>query len=118
MAKFFGIVGFAADTKEGTGENEGIAIDEPMIERGYYGDIIQLIRHYEIGKDINDDLQLNVRISIMADDYMNENLYAIRYIGLNGALWKVTNVEPARPRLILSIGGLYNGPTPRSSSCS
>ena len=117
MAKFFGIVGFAADVIEGEGENEGIAIEAPVIERQYYGDFVQMNRRYENGKDINDDLQLNVRVSILADDYLNEHLRAIKYIDLNGALWKVTNVEPARPRLILSIGGLYNGPTPRSSSC-
>ena len=117
MAKFFGSVGFAVGMREGTGENEGIVKELPVIERIYYGDVLDRnTRRFDNGSDINDDLQINAQISIMADDYMNQHIYAIKYINWMGALWKVESISPARPRLILNIGGVYNGPTPGSSS--
>ena len=116
MSKFFGAIGFAVDSKEGRGSNDGIVKEVPVIERIYYGDKIQNVKRFENGTDINDDFKLNVRISIVADDYANENLYAMKYVDIDGTLWKVSSVEPVRPRLIISIGGLYNGPTPRSST--
>lgn len=116
MAKFFGSVGFAVGMREGIGEDEGIVKELPVIERAYYGDVIRNGRRFENGSDINDDLRLNVQISIIADDYINQHYYAIKYINWMGALWKINNVEPARPRLILTVGGVYNGPTPGTSS--
>lgn len=112
MAKFYGAIGFMADYEEGTGEYEGIAIESPIIERNYYGDITKASRRWETGTDINDNLILNNQFSIVADDYLNEHLFAIKYVKHMGSLWKVTNVEIQRPRILLTIGGVYNGPTP------
>ena len=36
----------------------------------------------------------------------------MRYVHWMGALWEVNSVEVLNPRLILTIGGVYNGPTP------
>lgn len=116
MARFFGTVGFAVGVREGTGENEGIVTESPVVERVYFGDIVQNSRRFDRGSDINDDLQIAVKISIVADDYANEHVYAMKYVEWMGAKWKITYVEPQRPRLILTIGGVYNGPTPGSSS--
>ena len=112
MARFFGTIGFAIKPREGTGEDEGIVKEQPVIERRYYGDILQNNRRFENGSDINDNIQINNRISIMADAYAQENFFAMKYVTWMGARWKVTNVEVQRPRLILTIGGVYNGPTP------
>ena len=51
-------------------------------------------------------------ISIVADPYANENFFAIRYVQWMGTLWKVTEVEVQSPRLLLRLGGKYNGPIP------
>ena len=112
MAKFFGTIGFAVGYREGTGENEGIVKEVPVVERAYYGDVLQNTRRFENGSDINDDIQINNRISIVADAYACEHFFAMKYVNWMGAMWKVTNVEVQRPRLILTIGGVYNGPTP------
>ena len=48
----------------------------------------------------------------MADSYAEENFFAIKYVRWMGARWVVTNVEVRRPRLILNLGEVYNGPTP------
>ena len=85
--------------------------EEKLIERNYYGDVIRNTRRLENGESVNDDVVLNNSISIVADPYAYQNILAIRYIRWMGALWKVTNVEVQSPRLLLTIGGVYNGPT-------
>ena len=116
MAKFYGVIGFAVNPREGTGEDEGVVKEQPVIERRYYGDIIQNNRRFENGSDINDNLQINNRISIVADAYAQRHFYAMKYVLWMGTRWKVSNVEVQHPRLILNIGGVYNGPTPGSAS--
>ena len=112
MAKFDGKIGFATGLTDGTGEHEGDVTEEPVIERNYYGDVIQNCRRFEQGSDIHDDLNVSNRISIVADAYAQQHFFAMKYVTWMGARWKVTNVEVQRPRLILTIGGVYNGPTP------
>lgn len=111
MAKFFGMIGFAVGAREGTGENEGVITEQPVVERAYYGDVLQVSRRFENGSDINDNLQISNRISIVADAYAEQHFFAMKYVSWMNALWKVSNVEVQRPRLILTIGGVYNGPT-------
>ncbi len=103
MAKFYGVIGYA-ETKETA---PGVW-REAITERSYYGDVIRNTRRWEGSEHLNDDLNINNLISIVADAYANENFFAIRYITWMGSKWKVTNVEVQRPRLILTIGGLYN----------
>lgn len=116
MAKFYGAVGFALSSKEGTGEYEGVVMDDQIIERPYLGDVFRNTRKWENGSDINDNLVINNQISILADAYAHEHCYAMKYVRWMGACWKVTNVEIQRPRLLLTIGDVYNGPTGRPAS--
>ena len=60
-------------------------------------------------ENLNDDITLNNKISIVTDLFADEHLYAIRYVVYGGSKWKVTSVELRRPRIVLSIGGVYNG---------
>lgn len=114
MAKFYGKVGYA-EAVEGTGEREGI-MEDVVTERPYYGDVLRNTRKWENGSDIHDNLRINNQISIVADAYAYEHIYAMKYVHWMGILWKVTNVEVQRPRLLLTIGDVYHGPTPSSSS--
>ena len=106
MAKFYGQVGFA-ETQE---TSPGIW-EEIITERNHYGDDLPNIRKLEPGQSINDDVTLNNKLSIVADPYAQQHFFAIRFVRWMDALWKVTNVEVQSPRLILTIGGVYNGPT-------
>lgn len=110
MAKYHGKIGFIA-TRE---IRPGVDI-EVAEEREYFGDVIRNSKRWENGAKVNDDLQINNQISIVADAYANQNLFAIRYASWMGTRWKITSVDVQHPRLILSIGGVYNGPTPRPS---
>lgn len=112
MAKFYGKVGYV-DTKE---ISDGVWGEVVIDERDYYGDVIRNNKRWETGENLNDNIVINNSISILADPFAYENFFAIRYVKWMGSLWKVTNVEPQRPRLLLTLGGVYNGPTKRSSS--
>ena len=103
MAKFFGTIGFT-ETKETA---PGVWTEE-ISEREYYGDVLSLNRKLETGEHLNDDININNRISILADPFAFERFSSIRYVSWMGAKWKVSNVEVQYPRLILSIGGVYN----------
>ena len=107
MAKFYGKVGYASTVESTT--KPGVW-EEVFTERYYYGDVIRNTRRLEAGSSINDNIVVNNTISILSDPYANQNFFAIRYVEWMGVLWKVTNVEVQYPRLILTIGDVYNGP--------
>lgn len=104
MAKFFGIIGY-----EVTREVEPGVYVEEFVENQYYGDVIKNYRRLQDNSKVNPDFSLNNQFSIIADPFANHNFHAMRYIIFMGAKWKITGVEVQYPRLILTIGGLYNG---------
>lgn len=110
MAKFYGMIGFAGETAE-TPVDSGIWIEQ-IIEYPYYGDEIRTARKLEEDGNLIKDISVSNSISIVADAYAREHFFAIRYVRWAGSLWSVSNVEVQRPRLILRLGGVYNGPTP------
>lgn len=103
MGRFYGAIGYAETTDVGHGKWK-----EVITERNYTGDVIKNTRRLQAGEDVNDDVVINNLISVMADAYAYQNFHAIRYVSWMGVLWKVTNVEVQRPRLILTLGGVYN----------
>jgi hypothetical protein len=109
MARFFGRVGYGTSVEKETGS--GVWADE-IVEYPYYGDVIQNIRNLRQGENLNSDLSLQNLISIVADEYANEHFFAIRYVEWAGVLWTVSSVEVQSPRLLLTLGEVYNGPTP------
>ena len=112
MAKFCGPVGYAipVETRPGVWKDE-------IEERQYYGDITRNNQRLTTSSEsTNDDLNINVQISIVADPFANNHAGFMKYVSLMGANWKITNVEPQPPRLILTVGGVYNGPVPKSGT--
>jgi hypothetical protein len=104
MAKFSDIVGFATLVDSGNG-----IITNQIIEKTYVGDLIRDAKRWQSTSQVNDDLVLSNRISIIADDFALTNIQAVKYVVLNGTKWKVTSIEFVSPRLILTCGGVYNG---------
>ena len=104
MGKFYGKVGYGE-----TVETSPDIWEEQIVERAYYGDVLKNSRQWEKGEGLNDNLRINNSISVVADAYAYENFANIRYVEWMGAKWKVSTVEPKPPRLILTLGGLYNG---------
>lgn len=106
MAKFYGEIGYgeSVETKPGVWT-------DVITEYHYYGDVLRNARGLESGDKVNNDLTVSNSISIIADAYANNHFFAMRYIKWAGAYWTVSDVEVKSPRLILRLGGLYNGQT-------
>ena len=111
--KFYGKVGYRIGSVEEEGDREG-NWKEQIEERTYYGDVLRNTRRWEnnSNESTNDSLTLNNSISIVADAFCYEHFHEMKYVLWMGSRWKITNVEVQRPRMILTIGGVYNGPTP------
>lgn len=107
MTRFFGKVGFAQSTRSG-----GV-VENIITERDYYGDILRSMRYFRDSDSILGEVSQQTRISIVADAHALGNYEDIKYVEKRGALWTVESIEEAeRPRLILVLGGKYNGPVP------
>lgn len=104
MNKFYGKIGYAI-TKETT---PGVWVEQ-IVERSYYGDVIRNIRRLQSSENLNDNINVSNEISIVADAFANQNFHSMRYVEYMGTKWKVSSIEVKYPRLILSIGGVYNG---------
>ena len=106
MAKYYGAVGYSEYVETAPGVK-----DDVITERYYYGDVISNSRRLEQGESLHDNVTINNQFSIIADAYAYEHFFAIRYIKWMGVAWKVSSVDVDRPRLTLTVGGVWNGPT-------
>lgn len=104
MSKFSGIIGFVetVETVPGVWEDK-------IYEKRYVGDLIRNTRRLQTGDQVNDDIVITNEVSIIADPYARLNFHAMRYAEFMGAKWKITSVDVQYPRLILTLGGVYNG---------
>jgi hypothetical protein len=106
VARFAGVVGYGETVEKAEGVWEDV-----VIEKRYFGDVVRTSRKLVSGEKVNDDLTVGNTISVVADAYANERFFAIRYVRWAGVLWEVTNVDVEPPRLLLRLGGVYNGVT-------
>ena len=108
MAKYCGVIGFSNTSN--SEERPDVWTDTP-VKKKYYGDIIKNYKRNEQGLGINDNITINNQISILADPYARENFHNMLFAEFMGTFWKVSSVEVQYPRLIISLGGIYNGRT-------
>lgn len=103
MAKWYGNIGYAEiiETEPGVWE-------ERITTRSYYGDSIRNTRLLQNSGGVNDNVNIGNQLSIVADPYAINHIYNMRYAEFQDAKWKITNVDVQHPRLILTLGGLYN----------
>lgn len=104
MAKFHGLIGFVEHVDNGSGVHE-----EKIVERVYYGDANRISHRLQPADQLNDNLYMSMEFSIISDPYAMRNYHLMRYVKFKGTAWKITNVTEQYPRLILSVGGVYNG---------
>jgi hypothetical protein len=104
MARFFGKVGYGEPTETAPGVWE-----DRIVEVEYQGDVQRSHRKLE-GEDVLQDVQVLNAISIVADDRAMAHFFRIKYVIWQDVYWTVASVEVRAPRLILTLGGVYNGP--------
>jgi len=103
MAKFYGKIGYgvSVEIRPGVWETQ-------ITDKYYSGDVIRNSRKLVVANTLNDNITMSNEISIVADPFANSNFQSIRYIEYMGTLWKVSNVDVQCPRLILTLGEVYN----------
>lgn len=104
MAKWRGKIGFVNTIESSPG-----VWTEDTVERIYSGDVLEYGRRLQTTDQVNDDIVVVNQISILSDPFAKENFFNMRYIEFMGTNWKVSNVKVQYPRLILTLGGVYNG---------
>ena len=110
MAKFHGAIGYALLEES----SPGVWIDT-IVEKNYRGDIVLDQRRLQSSENLNDNINIDNSISILADAYAYENLGFMKYIVWNNVAWKIQSFSINRPRIVLQIGGVYNGERPIKS---
>lgn len=103
FTRYYGKIGFGLTIET----VPGVWLDK-LEERYYFGDIVKNVHRWENSQNLNDDINISNQISIIADPFAFSHLTAIKYAEFAGNLWKVTSVEIQSPRLILTLGGVYN----------
>ena len=103
MARYHGYVGYAIDVEAYPGVWE-----EQISEHEYFGDVLKNRINIQQGSVVNAKITISNSISIIADPFAFEHVYSMRYVTYLGKKWSILNVSIERPRLILTLGGLYN----------
>lgn len=111
MARFYGEIGYGETVEEPPGSGKWV---DNVTEYSYTGDVVRNTRGLVPGSSVNDDISVGNSISIIADAYAGEHFFAMRYVKWQGARWTIEEVQVVRPRLLLRLGGVYNGPTPEA----
>lgn len=104
MAKFFGPVGYSVPTETSPGVWKNV-----IVPHEHYGDILQNHMRPQGTSNVNDDVKISNQISVVVDPFAMSNFHNIKYVLYMGTKWEVTSVDVQYPRLVLTLGGVYNG---------
>jgi hypothetical protein len=105
MARFSGLVGFAIVQRTRPGVSS-----EQIVERGpYFGDVKRASLSHNNDASVNTEIRTSNTIEIVADEFVNDNAFAIRFVVWAGVPWEVAEVTIQHPRLLLRLGGVYKG---------
>lgn len=105
MAKFCGIVGYLANIETAP----GVWTTPEPLERKYYGDVLKKSSRWDNGISVNDNINVTNEISIIADPYAYQHFSEMKYVIFEGVKWTISSITVERPRITLSLGGIYNG---------
>lgn len=109
MAKCYVEIGFVETEEKIDGTIHTGVWEEKIVPKMYYAEIRRNYKVTASNDKVNSDILLNNTFSIIADPYANNNYFAMRYVKFNNVKWEIANVEVEYPRLIINVGGIYNG---------
>ena len=105
MAKWFGKVGYSETVETAP----GVWTPQDVIHE-YQGDVIKGNTRWSGNPEsTNDNLTITSQISIVADPFAIEKFHSMKWIEFMGTKWKIVTVDPQFPRLLLTLGGVWNG---------
>ena len=84
-----------------------------ITEKPYKVEIVKVTAKQQEGEHLHKDISLLNTFSIIADAYLRDTLFAMKYIEWMGVRWSISDVDPStRPRITFRLGVKYNGPIP------
>ena len=105
MAKWYGKIGFTV-----TEEIEpGMWVNNELVTREYFGDVISNQWMRQNSGEVNDNIKISNQIRIVADPYAVNHVSSMTWIEFSNEKWKVSKVDVQYPRLIISLGEVWNG---------
>ena len=104
MAKFYGVIGYAIQKETSPG-----VWKDSIIEKNYRGDVVLNQQRWQKSEGANEDHNLDNSISIIGDEFAYANFGYMKYIVWHSQKWKIQSININRPRIVLQIGGVYNG---------
>lgn len=105
--KWHGKIGFEEVVEVSPGPGKATVWKPVITERHYYGNVERIVKRYDHGDKVNDDISINNQFSIISDPYASNNFFNMRWIEWCGKKWKVNEVTVEPPRLTVNIGGEY-----------
>lgn len=103
--KFYGKIGYSIQR-----EVRPDVWRDVIEEYFYYGDVTRnYLRNQENSNSTIDNVAISNQISIIADPFAYTHFGSIKYVEWLDQKWKVTGIEVNHPRLLLTIGGPWNG---------
>lgn len=105
--RFYGKVGYETSVEIAD------SVWEPRIlEAEYYGDVLRNTTRREQSDQINDEITISNRISIVVKPDALSTFQTIKYVEWLNCRWNVKSMEIQFPRVILELGGAYTGEGP------
>lgn len=104
MPKCSGVIGYALAVETQPG-----VWSESIEEKKYYGEIVRDNRRLVDQGQINDNINISNNISVVSNKFMLENMAFMKYLSFKGSKWKISSIDIISPRIIITLGGLYNG---------
>ena len=103
MPKSSGVIGYAlaVETRPGVWINS-------ITDKKYIGEIVRDNRKIVEQGEINGSININNNISIVSNKFMLSNMAYMKYITYMNSKWKISSVDIKPPRIIITLGGLYN----------
>ena len=113
MARWSGKIGFVEEKE--TSVNSGIFKSVPT-EKPHYGTIVRESKKFQGGYAVNDNAVVTNRISFVGTQYAIDNVHNIKYAEFNGRMVQIKSYNIERPRIVVTLGGVWNGVTARITS--
>jgi hypothetical protein len=105
MARYKGVIGVKQEAVE---TSPGI-FEESIIELPVTGEMRRQSLRWLSGELSQDKVNAGHQLSIIASEASITGMMDVVYITWQGKKWVVKTIEYQRPRINLTLGGIYNG---------
>lgn len=103
--KFSGKAGFRIDDVE----TEPGVYEPTVVVKPIKGNVVSNhYLHQNSDKSTIDNVRITNQLSIVANQFLNEHISNLMYIEFQGVKWKVESFDIRPPRVVVSLGGVYN----------